>query len=173
MGLSVTFKEALEGAEKRVSFVREVKCRTCKGTKEAQGSKSSQCYSCKGEGVKSDPLFKKETKCNTCGGHGTLIVNPCKPCKGQGVVEETAEKLIKIAKFTENDSTLQFEHEGHHSLFLEKGEDGHLIIKVTVERDSQMRRDGLNIISKHYITLADAILGCEVTVDTVSGAHKI
>jgi molecular chaperone DnaJ len=64
--------------EKKISYTRESKCTTCKGSKEAIGSKPSQCYSCKGEGIKKDPLFHKETKCNTCGGHGTLVANPCK-----------------------------------------------------------------------------------------------
>ena len=64
--MSITFNEALQGAEKKINYTREVKCKSCTGTKEAQGSKSSVCYSCKGEGVKKDPLFHKESKCNTC-----------------------------------------------------------------------------------------------------------
>jgi len=78
VSVSVTFQEALHGADKKITYAREVKCGSCSGTKEQTGSKSSQCYSCKGEGVKKDPLFKRESKCNTCGGHGFLVVNPCK-----------------------------------------------------------------------------------------------
>ena len=76
--MSLSFHEALHGTEKNITFTKQVKCISCKGTKEQNGSKSSVCYSCKGEGVKKDPLFQRESKCNTCGGHGTLVVNPCK-----------------------------------------------------------------------------------------------
>jgi molecular chaperone DnaJ len=76
--VSLSFHEALHGTEKKITFSKEVKCNVCKGTKEQIGSKSSICYSCKGEGVKKDPLFQRESKCNTCGGHGTLVANPCK-----------------------------------------------------------------------------------------------
>jgi molecular chaperone DnaJ len=78
--MKVSFREALNGAEKKIIYKKETKCRSCKGAKEEAGSKSSQCYSCKGEGIKKDPLFQKETKCNTCHGHGYLVVNPCKTC---------------------------------------------------------------------------------------------
>jgi molecular chaperone DnaJ len=163
----------MNGIDKKISFTKELKCKACQGTKEAQGSKPSQCYSCKGEGIKKDPLFHKESKCNTCVGHGTLVVNPCKACKGTGVVTETFEKKVSVPRFTEHDSIIQFEHEGHHSPYLQRGEDGHLLVKVIVETDSSIRREGKNIISKHYITLTEAILGCNVTVNTVSGTETI
>jgi len=31
----------------------------------------------------------------------------------------------------------------------------------------------MNIISKHYVTLTEALLGCNITVNTVNGPHKI
>jgi len=58
--LKLTFEEALQGTDKEITFIKEVKCSSCHGTKEAEGSKPLACYSCKGEGVKKDPLFHKE-----------------------------------------------------------------------------------------------------------------
>lgn len=57
VSVSLSFQEALHGTEKKITYTKEVKCNSCKGTKEQNGSKSSVCYSCKGEGVKKDPLF--------------------------------------------------------------------------------------------------------------------
>jgi DnaJ-class molecular chaperone len=55
---------------------------------------------------------------------------------------------------------VQFEHEGNESNYVKKGEDGHLIIRFNVETDTTIRREGNNIISKHYVTLCEALLGC-------------
>ncbi len=52
-------------------------------------------------------------------------------------------------------------------MYLKKGEDGHLVIRFNVESDETVRRDGLNIISKYYITLTEALLGCSIVVNTV------
>jgi molecular chaperone DnaJ len=51
--------------------------------------------------------------------------------------------------------------------------DGHLLIRIKVEKDTTLKRDGMNIISKHYVTLTEALLGCNVTVNTVNGPHTI
>lgn len=45
---------------------------------------------------------------------------------------------------------------------------------MKVEKDTTMRREGLDIISKHYVTLTEAMLGCEVAVNTaIGGMQKI
>ena len=106
MCVNLSFKEALDGTDKKVVYMKDVKCGSCNGTRENPGSKSSQCYSCKGEGVKKDPLFHKESKCNTCSGHGYLIVNPCKTCSGTGLIEKSVEKFVKVPRFTEHDTTV-------------------------------------------------------------------
>jgi DnaJ-class molecular chaperone len=43
---------------------------------------------------------------------------------------------------------------------------------LIVERDATVRREGNNIISKHYVTLGEAMLGCDVTINMVSGQQK-
>ena len=68
---------------------------------------------------------------------------------------------------------MQFEHEGNQSIYISKGEDGHLIIKFTVYSDAAVRREGSNIISQHYITLTEALLGCNLVVNTVQGPQTI
>ena len=73
--LEVTFAEVMQvgGVVKEVAFERDVHCPSCNGSREKTGSKSLPCYSCKGEGDKTDALFGKKQRCNTCKGHGTLV----------------------------------------------------------------------------------------------------
>ena len=103
----------MAGIDKEITFQKNVKCDSCKGSKEAVGSQSSVCYSCKGVGLKKDPLFQKETICNTCKGHGHLVKNPCKVCNGTGKRKILTKKIIKIPKYTENQKVYEYEEEGH------------------------------------------------------------
>jgi molecular chaperone DnaJ len=94
-------------------------------------------------------------------------------CKGEGYQIVSADKTIKVPKFTPQNQVLEYENEGHETAYFEKGDHGDLKILVKVENDPQLRREGVNIISKHYITLTDAILGCDVHVNTVKGTEKV
>ena len=39
--------------------------------------------------------------------------------------------------------------------------------------DPVIRREGANIISKHYVTLTEALLGCTLKVDTIEGPRAV
>ena len=49
-----------DALSREISYKQTVLCSACDGTREASGSKPSQCYSCKGRGIRKDPLFGKE-----------------------------------------------------------------------------------------------------------------
>ena len=63
--------------QKTLEFSKEVICSTCNGSREKKDSKGSNCYSCKGTGIRKDPLFHKEARCNTCRGFGSLVKDAC------------------------------------------------------------------------------------------------
>ena len=111
---------------------RSVICSSCNGSREAVGSKSNVCYSCKGTGIKEDSLFKKQVKCNTCQGHGKLIKSPCLSCKGTGLVKKQEKVKIKIDRFTRDQEVINFDLLGHCTLYPEKGKNGSLSVKVSV-----------------------------------------
>ncbi|CDW71259.1 chaperone protein [Stylonychia lemnae] len=173
LDISISFQESLSGIEKELSYQRDSICGSCQGSRETPGSSSSLCYSCKGEGVKKDPLFKKEASCNTCNGHGYLIKNPCKGCNGQGFKTENVKQKVLIPKFCEDQSVIEIDERGHQTLFRSKGHDGNLFIKVKVQKDQETRREGLDIISKHQITLTEALLGCQLQIKTVAGDQTL
>ena len=96
--LYVTYEEALQegGVTKHIDVSRNILCPSCNGLRERKGSQSLSCYSCKGEGVKTDPIFRKEVKCNTCQGFGKLVQKPCLNCEGKGLTSETASVEVSI-----------------------------------------------------------------------------
>jgi DnaJ-class molecular chaperone len=42
-------------------------------------------------------------------------------CHGTGLIKKKHEKQVKIPAFIEHDTVLNFENEGHHSHFSDKG----------------------------------------------------
>ena len=63
---------------KAIAYSRKEKCPSCS----PQILSSPKCFSCKGKGIKVDPLFKKEKRCNTCKGLGHVLEKECGTCEG-------------------------------------------------------------------------------------------
>jgi DnaJ-class molecular chaperone len=42
------------------------------------------------------------------------------------------------------------------------------VVRFSVQTDESVRREGLNIITRHYVTLTEALLGCSIVVSTVA-----
>jgi DnaJ-class molecular chaperone len=93
-----------------------------------------------------------------------------RPCKGTGLATQAIEKTVKVPRFTETGEILQFEQEGHSSMYSSRGESGHLSVKIEVLKDPMIRREGNNIVSKHFVTLSEALFGIDVVVDTIKGS---
>ena len=153
-----------------MTFTRQVRCGSCHGTRESDSGSGSPCYSCKGVGIKKDPLFHKESRCNTCDGFGSLIKNPCSTCNGTGHVTETASKEIKFDRFIQDGQHFVYQGEGDQSLYRRlNGKDGDLDIEIRVaSQGSHIRRDGQDIYSNHFITLGDSINGTGFDVRTIN-----
>ena len=107
--IEIAFDEVLQigGITKDVRIAKQVLCSSCNGTRERAGSLSLPCYSCKGEGLKVDGLFHKQTRCNTCKGHGKLIQSECQSCKGAGLEEKLATVKVKFEQFTQDGSVVE------------------------------------------------------------------
>ena len=48
---------------------------------------------------------------------------------------------------------------GHETLNTSKGKHGQLLVTVTVLEDQNRWREGLDIVTRHYITLGNALKG--------------
>ena len=84
-------------------------------------------------------------------------------------MKESQIKEVKVPKYVEHNHILEYSFEGHQTLYSDKGHDGTLYVKVNVTTNPLMRREGLNIISKHFLTLSEALFGCTLHVNTVTG----
>jgi molecular chaperone DnaJ len=166
--VTLSFHEAIKGTIKGVVIEREVKCPSWEGKRGATEEDISICYSCNGGGVKKDHLFGNMTKWNTCNGHGRIIKNLWETCTGTGLVKKEFTERIAIPPLTESNDFVKTDYSGNHSEYI-KGKQGDLIVKTIVEDDDIFQRKGFDVYSILPITLADALIGTQIPINTLSG----
>ena len=105
MQVTLTFEEAVFGAEKEIEFQRDETCSTCKGTGAEPGTAPVKCSTCNGQGevrqVRQTFLGQmvQTAACPACGGRGETISSPCKTCRGNGLERKNVKKKVPGVKF--------------------------------------------------------------------------
>ena len=96
--LKVTFEQAATGDEIPLTLPKHVTCPDCSGSGAAPGSQPETCPQCHGTGQvrHSQGFFQIAMPCSTCQGTGQVIKKPCPRCKGQGIVEERREIVVRV-----------------------------------------------------------------------------
>ncbi len=170
--LEIDFLEAVKGAEKKITLEKEVKCQSCRGQGYVSPSDVSICPECKGSGVKSrsSGFIFFSTTCAYCQGTGKIIKNPCKECKGRGVVKVRKNITIKIPPGVDKGTKLRVQGEGEES---STGSRGDLYIILKVKPHPLFSRQGLDIYCQIHIPLTKAVLGGEVEIPTLDGKAKM
>ena len=104
--------------------------------------------------------------CGNCDGAGSVIRNPCTSCRGKGITHESVKETINIPKGVDNGVNLRVSKKGNAGL---GGPAGDLMIQVKVKTHPYFKRDGSDIHTELFLSIADAVLGSEVKVKTLYG----
>lgn len=172
ISLDLSFKEAMEGVEKEVSFKREEDCSVCHGEKTTKPESKKICPSCQGTGTVrhvSNSLFGQlvqETRCPQCHGEGYLIEEPCETCSGTGRQEFRKTLKLTIPKGVDTDNIMTLRGEGNAGT--NGGPAGSLIVHISVEEDEYFKRRGENLYIDIPISYSTAVLGGKVKIPTLS-----
>lgn len=174
--VTLEFKEAVFGTERRLHFNAEERCDRCEGNGAEPGSKIKACETCKGEGqvtrVQQTILgaMRQTQVCPTCSGQGRIPEERCQKCRGEGTVKAAREVVVKIPAGIDDGATIRLSGQGgaHRS-----GPAGDLYVHVRVKADNELKREGRNILSTVAVPMTVAALGGEVAVQTVDGAVKL
>jgi molecular chaperone DnaJ len=165
--------EAARGTTKNVTFRRNQRCGTCKGTGAKPGSKPETCRYCGGRGqvVQASGIFRVQTTCPSCRGAGSTIKDPCGTCHGAGYTAETVNREISIPAGVDGQTRLRLSGEGDPSPA--GGPPGDCYCFITVNEHSLFQRDGQNLICRLPISYSQAALGAEVEVPTLDGPEEM
>lgn len=177
LDLKLTFREAVFGGEKEIRIPHLETCQSCSGSGAKTGTGSRTCGTCSGAGqvrrATRTPFgsFAQVSTCPTCNGSGEVIEEKCEFCNGAGRKQETKKLKITIPPGVDNGTRLRVSREGDAGL--KGGSPGDLYVYLYVESDTEFTRDGLNIESTISIGYLQAILGCQIQVNTVDGTETL
>lgn len=170
--ISISFKDSLIGVNKKLDITHDIVCLVCDGTGDKHKKQPVTCSTCKGKGVtygvKQTFIGNIQTQitCTHCHGVGTIPQDPCKDCKGTGVISKKESIDISIPVGILHGQTLEVKDAGD---VLRSGKTGSLYIHVSVEKDPIFTRHGNDLFATIHVSLADALLGGKYTLITHEG----
>ncbi|MBN2802111.1 MAG: molecular chaperone DnaJ [Deltaproteobacteria bacterium] len=161
---SITLKEAYTGTKKALELVHHQLCSLCEGSGSKPGTDPQSCGTCQGHGqvVQRTGFMTMVVPCPDCGGKGSVIVSPCKKCKGSGREPVTRKVSATVPAGVDTGMRLRLAGEGEKP---KVGEPGDLYVFITVEDDDKLVRDHSDLYYELEIPFTEAITGKKATIN--------
>jgi molecular chaperone DnaJ len=175
--LDLEFTEAVFGVDHELNIRLPVLCDTCGGSGARKGTTPTTCSTCNGAGevrrVRQSILGQMVTSspCPRCGGSGEEISSPCPDCRGQGRRQEEKSFIVEVPAGVDNGSTLRLP--GRGAAGPRGGRPGDLYVHLRVRPDPRFVREGADLHHQLHLSMAQAALGVNLTVDTLDGAEEL
>jgi molecular chaperone DnaJ len=171
--LDLTLEEAVAGTDTKIRVPVLSTCGECHGSGAKKGSSAVNCSTCHGQGQvrMQQGFFSVQQACPSCQGSGKQIKNPCRPCQGQGRVQETKTLSVKIPAGVDTGDRIRLANEGQAG---EQGAPaGDLYVQVQVKEHPIFTREEANLYCEVPISFPTACLGGEIEVPTLDGKVKL
>ena len=170
--LQISLEEAAFGTEVKIKIPKKDSCPDCKGGGSASGKRKT-CSQCGGSGqvIYRQGFMTISRTCSFCKGEGSIIVDPCKKCRGTGRIEIERNLSIKIPVGVDTGSRLRIAGEGEAGI--NGGTPGDLYVVVLIKEHPIFRRQDGDIFCEIPISITQAMLGDEIEVPTLNGEEKL
>jgi molecular chaperone DnaJ len=171
--VSITFDQAISGAQIPLQVPMRTMCGTCHGTGAKPGTTPVVCPRCEGRGVESQGqgMFSISQPCSLCGGSGTVIEDPCPTCHGTGAVRTIKRMRVNIPAGVRDGGRIRLAGKGEPGPG--GGPPGDLYLVVHVASSPVFARKGNNLEVEVPLTIPEALRGAEVQVPTLDGAKTL
>ncbi|XP_049901613.1 dnaJ homolog subfamily A member 3, mitochondrial-like isoform X1 [Epinephelus moara] len=152
--MELTFAEAAKGANKDLTVNIDDTCPRCDGQGNEPGTKVLHCHYCNGTGMETlnTGPFMMRSACRRCGGKGSIINTHCALCRGTGQTKKRQTVTVPVPAGVENGQTVRMPVGTRE-----------ILITFRVQRSPVFRRNGVDIHSDVFISVAQAILGGTAT----------
>lgn len=170
MRIQITLEDAVFGAQREIEVMHTESCPDCDGTGSAT-KKTKTCHKCNGTGqIKQirNSIFGQmvtQSVCPDCGGRGKIPETPCRKCGGSGKTRIRRKVMVNIPPGIDTGMRLRMEGYGEAGDY--GASNGDLYIEVNVVSNPKFDREGDNLVTQYEITPAQAVLGCEVNIETI------
>ena len=171
--VSITFDQAVAGAQVPLQVPMRSTCETCHGTGAAPGTSPIICPRCEGRGIETEGqgMFSISQPCSQCGGSGTIIQSPCATCGGSGTVRTVKRLRVNIPAGVRDGSRIRLAGKGEPGL--RGGPPGDLYLITKVAPSPVFKRKGDNLEVEVPLSIPEALLGAEVQVPTLTGTKTL
>jgi molecular chaperone DnaJ len=166
--VTLSFAEALKGAERQIVATRQVPCNACDGAGEVMTSGGS-CVRCGGTGhvrwVRRHMVFTRA--CAACAGSGLEKQRRCSSCGGRGLAVRSERLYLRIPAGVRDGARLRIPGQGHAGSL--GGRNGDLYIEVRVTPHPLIRREGDDLHMAVPVAITEAALGARIEVPFIDG----
>jgi molecular chaperone DnaJ len=174
--VSLTFDQAVNGAQVPLAVPTSQPCPTCKGSGAKPGTTPKVCPVCNGRGVEaqSQGIFSISQPCSNCHGSGTIIEDPCPTCGGTGAQRSVRRLRVNIPAGVRDGSRIRLAGKGEPAPPTSAGsEPGDLFVITRVSDSPVFKRAGDNLEVEVPLTIPEAIRGAVIEVPTLNGSKRL
>src|SRR5262245_39548201 len=171
--VSISFDQAIAGAQVPLQVPMQTTCKTCHGTGAKPGTSPTVCPRCQGRGIETEGqgMFSISQPCSRCGGSGTIIEDPCPTCHGSGAVRTIKRLRVNIPPGVRDGSRIRLAGKGEPGR--RGGPPGDLYPVPHVSPSPVFRRKGDNLEVEVPLSIPEALRGAEVQVPTLDGTKTL
>jgi molecular chaperone DnaJ len=171
--VSLSFDQAVDGAQVPLSVPTSHPCPTCSGTGARPGTSPKVCPVCGGRGVEaqSQGIFSISQPCSTCHGSGTVIDDPCPTCSGSGAQRGVRKLRVNIPAGVHEGSRIRLKGKGEPGP--RGGQPGDLFVVTRVASSPVFKHVNDHLEVEVPLTIPEAIRGAVVEVPTLRGSKKL
>jgi molecular chaperone DnaJ len=179
--VSLSFDQAVNGAQVPLAVPTSAPCPTCKGLGAKPGTSPRVCPVCNGRGLESQSqgIFSMSQPCSNCHGSGTVIDEPCPTCQGSGAQRSVKRMRVNIPAGVKDGSRIRLAGKGEAAPTLpggtgsDAGSPGDLYVITRVTESSVFRRNGDNLEVEVPLTIPEALQGAVIEVPTLHGSKRL
>jgi molecular chaperone DnaJ len=171
--VSISFDQAIAGAQVPLQVPMHATCKTCHGTGAKPGTSPTVCPRCQGRGIETEGqgMFSISQPCSRCGGSGTIIEDPCPTCHGSGAVRTVKRLRVNIPAGVRDGSRIRLAGKGEPGR--RGGPPGDLYLITHVSPSPVFKRKGDNLEVEVPLSIPEALRGAEVQVPTLDGTKTL
>jgi len=175
--IEITLEQAAFGTEVEVALPKLKRCSRCGGSGAEPGSRVVACPKCGGTGRIQQRFSSgfgqmiRVVQCDNCEGRGEIPEKVCSRCRGVGLEESRSRLQVKVPPGIQDGDSLVLRGQGEDGAY--GGPPGDLYVTVRIKPHPYLIRRGMDIIFEAEVNLAQATLGADIVVPTLTGEKTI
>ncbi len=171
--LKMTLEEVATGITREIEIPKIETCPVCSGSGAQPGTRPTTCPDCNGAGQirVQQGFFSMARTCGRCSGTGEIIENPCRRCEGRGRVTSKENLEVEVPAGVAEGQRLRWTGKGEPGYG--GGPPGDLYVVVALSEHPFFERQEQNVTCRIPISFAQAALGAEVEVPTLTGKVRM